>query len=71
MEPVRYVNTGSGGDFKFEGLRPAAYSVVAVRELDVANLSDAILRGLRSKAKSVRVEAGAAETVTLTVQAAQ
>jgi hypothetical protein len=71
LEPVRYVNTGSGGDFKFEGLRPATYSVVAVREEDVADLSDLILRGLRSKAKSVRVEAGAAETVTLTVQAAQ
>jgi len=38
---------------------------------DNTNLSDLILRGLRSKAKSVRVEVGAAETVTLTVQAAQ
>jgi Carboxypeptidase regulatory-like domain len=71
LEPVRYLSAGSGGDFKFEGLRPATYSVIAVREPDVASLSDLTLRGLQSKAKSVRLEAGATETLTLAVQAIQ
>lgn len=71
LEPVRYLSAGSGGDFKFEGLRPAAYSVIAVREPDVAGLSDLTLRGLRSKARSVRLEAGATERLTLAVQAIQ
>jgi hypothetical protein len=71
LEPVRYISAGTGGDFKFEGLRPATYSVIAVREPDVASLSDLTLRGLRSKARSVRLEAGAAETLTLAVQAIQ
>jgi hypothetical protein len=71
LEPVRYLSAGSGGEFKFEGLRPATYSVIAVREPDVASLSDLTLRGLRSKARNVRLEAGATETLTLTVQAIQ
>lgn len=71
LEPVRYLSAGSGGDFKFEGLRPSTYSVIAVREPDVASLSDLTLRGLRSKARTVKLEAGAAETLTLTVQAIQ
>ena len=70
MEPVRYLPAGSDGGFEFAGLRPATYSVAAVREPDVANLSDATLRTLRSRAKSIKLEAGATETVALTIQAA-
>jgi hypothetical protein len=70
MEPVRYLPAGSDGGFEFEGLRPATYSVAAVRDPDVANLSDATLRALRSRTRSVKLEAGATETVTLTIQAA-
>jgi hypothetical protein len=69
MEPVRYLPAGSDGGFEFAGLRPATYSVAAVREPDVASLSDATLRTLRSRAKSVKLESGATETVTLTIQA--
>jgi hypothetical protein len=49
LEPVRYLSAGGEGDFKFEGLRPSTYSVIAVREPDVASLSDLTLRGLRRR----------------------
>ena len=71
IEPVRYLTAGGDGGFEFAGLRPATYSVLAVREPDVANFSDATLRTLRSRARNVKLEAGATEAVTLTIQAAR
>jgi hypothetical protein len=68
LEPVKYIWTGKDGGFAFANLRPAAYTVIAVRNGKPESLSDAELRSLRSQGKSVRIGSGASVSVTPSLQ---
>jgi hypothetical protein len=60
------VQSGSGRTFEIDGVAPGAYYAIALDRLDLPAIADAVrLRGLMSKATSVRVDAGSAASVQL------
>lgn len=63
------VQSGVGRTFEISGVRPGEYYAIAMERLDPAAITDAVrVRGLMTKATSVRVDAGSSASVQLKVQ---